>query len=754
MSSRIVKSFLRRWPGIVSALACLLATCTAPVFAADDAIPASPQARPRVALVLSGGGARGIAHIGVLRVLRELHVPVDMVVGTSMGAVIGGAYAAGRSVEELESITRDTAWESVLSDRPLRDTLHFRRREEDLLLPSRVELAVTKQDRVSLPRSVAGNAALEEAIARLLPSGMRDRHADQLALPFRSVASDLVTGELVELSDTSLFLAMRASLAVPGVFAPARIDRRLVADGGLVRNLPVDIARALGADVIIAVNVGTPLAPERELGSAIGVARQMLQILTEQNVQRSLKELRPEDILIAPDLQGVGFLDFSAHEQALHAGEAAAQALAEQLQRLAVPAAQYAALDNRRLALAGTAEASTTALPLAKVEVEGSQHINPAILVAQTGLEAGQRVTPGQVRQAAAKLYGRGDLESVDTEIRDTDAGRHVTIRPSEASWSRNRLRLGLELASDFNDDTSFTLSMLHVASSLNSLGAELRTLGRVGTTRLFDTEFWQPLAPGAAWYVAPGFSYVSSGVNVYSQGNRVARVGLRYLDTSFAFGRELGNWGDVRVGVTRRFGRADMLLPAAPEEGTQRGYETVRFMELRADTLDSLAFPTRGYLLQARGELAPASDDNKPSFANSGVIGMKAISHNAWAGHVYGEWSHAAQGVAPQSLGGFLRLSGTPQASLNGRTNILGRLVLAHKVGTIPATLGSAVRLGFSVEAGGAFSNGENIGFRNMKKAGSVFLSADTRFGPVYLGLGGTYRTGEGAYLFLGPVW
>lgn len=713
-----------------------------------------PQARPRVALVLSGGGARGIAHIGVLRVLRELHVPVDMVVGTSMGAVIGGAYAAGRSVEELESITHDTAWESVLSDRPLRDTLHFRRREEDLLLPSRVELAVTKQDRVSLPRSVAGNAALEEALAQLLPPGMRDRHADQLALPFRSVASDLVTGELVELSDTSLFLAMRASLAVPGVFAPVRIDRRLVADGGLVRNLPVDIARALGADVIIAVNVGTPLAPERELGSAIGVARQMLQILTEQNVQRSLKELGKDDILIAPDLRGVGFLDFSAHDQALRAGEAAANMLAERLKRLAVPAAQYAALDNRRLALAGTAEAANAPLPLAKVEVEGSQHINPAILVAQTGLKEGQAVTPDQVRRAAAKLYGRGDLESVDTEIRDIDGARHVAIRPTEASWSRNRLRLGLELASDFNDNNSFTLSMLHVASSLNSYGAELRTVARVGTTRLLDTEFWQPLAPGAAWYVAPGFSYVSGSVNVYSEGNRVARVGLRYLDSSFAFGRELGNWGDVRLGVIRRFGRADLLLPASPEEGTQHGYETVRFVELRTDTLDSLAFPTRGYLLQARGELAPASGEDKPSFANSSVIGMKAISHNAWAGHVYGEWSHAAQGLAPQSLGGFLRLSGTPQASLNGRTNVLGRLVLAHKVGTIPATLGNAVRLGFSAEAGGAFSNGEAISFRNMKKAGSVFLSADTKFGPVYLGLGGTYRTGAGAYLFLGPVW
>lgn len=749
-----MKQLVRSWPIIVGALVSFFVSSAASAIGNDTHELSLSRERPRIALVLSGGGARGLAHIGVLRVLRELQVPVDMVVGTSMGAVIGGAFAAGRSVEELESITRDTAWETVLSDRPVRDTLHFRRREEDRLLPSRVEFAVTKQDRVSLPRSVAGNAALEEALARLLPPGMRDRRVDRLGLPFRSVGSDLVTGEMVELSDTSLFLAARASLAVPGVFAPVRINQRLIADGGLVRNLPVDIARALGADLIIAVNVGTPLAAERELGSAIGVARQMLQILTEQNVQRSLKELRAEDILITPDLQGVGFLDFSAHEQALRAGEAAARRVADQLARLRLPAEQYAALDGHRLALAGAAEVANIALPLEKLEVKGSRRINPAILAAQTGVKEGDLVKPDEVRRAAAKLYGRGDLESVDTEIRDVDGGRHVTIQANEASWSRNRLRLGLELASDFNDDNSFSLGIMHVASSLNNYGAELRTLARVGTTRLFSTELWQPLKPGSAWYLAPGLRYTAHNVNVYSHHKRVARVGLRYLDTSLAFGRELENWGDLRFGVTRRLGRATLVLPARLDESSYRGYETVRFVQLRTDTLDSLAFPTRGRLFQAHLELSPSSTAGAPSFANSVVAGLAAISRGAWAGHLYGEWSHADQGTASQSLGGFLRLSGAPQDSLNGRTNLLARLVLARQVGVIPATLGSTVRLGFSIETGGAFAGRDQVGIRGMKKAGSVFLSADTRFGPAYLGIGATYGLGNGVYMFLGPVW
>ena len=144
------------------------------------------QQRPKIALVLSGGGARGFAHIGVLRVLREMRVPVDIVVGTSMGAVIGGAYAAGRSAEELEQIVRTTSWDSVLADRPARDALDFRRREEDVLLPSRLEFAITKSG-ISLPPSAAGNAALEQALSRLLPYGTRNLAVNKLPLPFRSV---------------------------------------------------------------------------------------------------------------------------------------------------------------------------------------------------------------------------------------------------------------------------------------------------------------------------------------------------------------------------------------------------------------------------------------------------------------------------------------------------------------------------------------------------------------------------------------
>jgi NTE family protein len=469
-----------------SLLRVLLSCCALILFslrpaAAQTGASASDNAfdnptRPKIALVLSGGGARGFAHIGVLKVLREMRIPIDLVVGTSMGAVVGGAYAAGRSVDELEQIVRTTAWDEVLADRPARDELDYRRREEDILLPSRIEFGVTRSG-VSLPPAAASNAGLERALARLLPAEMYDRPVNRLPLPFASAASDLVTGEVVELRDTSLFLAMRASLSLPGVFTPVRIKQHLVVDGGLVRNLPVDMARDMGADIVIAVNVGTPLAPEKDLGSAISVANQMLQILTEQNVQRSLKELGPSDILISPDLTGVNFLDFKSFTRTMQAGEKAARLIAPQLEALRLPVKEYAVLESNRMR---SKFAPPEALPIGLVQVKGSEEINPASLIEQTGMVAGRVMTQTEIRQAATRLYGRGDLAYVETEVEEVDGKNQVTIRPVESTWGRNRLRVGVELASDLSENNQFNFGLLDVASSMNSWGAELRTILRV----------------------------------------------------------------------------------------------------------------------------------------------------------------------------------------------------------------------------------------------------------------------------------
>ncbi|MES2048403.1 MAG: patatin-like phospholipase family protein, partial [Pseudomonadota bacterium] len=705
--------------------------------------------RPKIALVLSGGGARGFAHIGVLRVLKELRIPVDIVVGTSMGAVLGGAYAAGRNVEELAQIVSTTSWDSVLADRPARDVLDFRRREEDLLLPSRIEFAVTKSG-AALPPAAAGNAALEQALTRLLPNGMRDDAVNTLPLPFRSVASDLVTGELVELSDTPLFLTLRASLAVPGVFAPVRVNHRLVVDGGLVRNLPIDMAHKMGADIVIAVNVGTPLAEENELGSAISVAQQMLQILTEQNVQRSLKELRSQDILIAPNLNGISFLDFNEYHRAIEAGAFATHLLTAQLSKLGLSEIAYAELESKRIA---TTPAPGKALPLAKIEVQGTTYINPAILIAQSGLKIGDTVTEENIRQANSKLYGRGDLDHVDAEIEDRDGQRSVVINANEANWGRNRLRVGLELVSNFNDSNQFSLGAMHVASSLNNWGGELRTVAKVGSQGQLGTQLFQPLGPGSDWYLAPSVQYGASSLDIYSEGRRQQRVGFKTTSATFSAGKQLANWGDLRIGVDRRLTKVNAEIPENPEQAA-RVYFNTQFINFRVDTLDSLAFPTRGQLLDIESIHLRTKEAGQPSLVTFSMRGMSAFQAGNWAGHIYGEWAKSQRGDAPLQLGGFLRLSGTPVDSLSNNTIALGRIVVARRIGSMPSTFGGSIRTGFSAELGAGFGADESVKFSKIKQSASAFVALDTRFGPLYFGAGATRGNGSSLYLFLGPIW
>jgi NTE family protein len=738
-----------RWlAGACGAMALLFLTF--PAIAQPSAAPEpSPTVRPRIALVLSGGGARGFAHVGVLRALKDMRVPIDMVAGVSMGAVVGGAYAAGRSVEEMEQFVRTTAWSDIVADRPPRDNLAYRRRVDDLLLPSRIEFGLDGSG-VSLPLSAAGNASLEAALTQLLPIGTGELPVNRLALPFRSVASDLLTGEPVELNDTPLFMSIRASLAVPGVFAPVRLNDRLVADGGLVRNLPVDVAKAMGADVVIAVNVGTPLSGESELVSALGVARQMMLILTEQNVRRSLKELGPRDVLIAPELAGFSFLDFSRGERAMEAGEQAARKMAPRLEALAVSAETYAAFEGARTQAAAVRD---VALPLASVEVRPTAHAGAEALAALTGLRAGDAVTLSQIHQGASRLLGRGEFERVEVEARDVGGRREVTLKPIEADWARSRLRLGLEVVSDFADDNRFTVSALHTLSWLNSWGAELRTLARIGSQRLLATQLLQPLAPGSSWYVAPSIQYSASSIDVYAQGRRSLRVGYSVTAATLAIGRELSNWGDVQLGAERRVGRSRALVPEGGSDSESRFSETASYVQLQMDTLDSLALPSRGMLLQSRLERSRAAAGAASRSASS-IVGLKAFRVSDWDGHVYGEWARARSGLAPLSLGGFLRLSGTPRESLGGRAVVLGRLVMARRIGDMPAGLGGAVRIGYSLEFGTGWDPDGSLRFGDLKQAASGFASVDTRFGPLFLALGATRGVGGTLYLFLGPFW
>jgi len=741
------------WRAFVALVAAALLLPPSAAISSQGADAQSGNTRPKIGLVLSGGGARGLAHIGVLRVLEALHVPVDIVVGTSFGAIVGGAYAGGADVADIERIVRATDWSRVLQDRVSREELSRRRREDDALVSSRLEFALDGLS-MQLPRGAFSSIEVERLLRLLTPSASLV-NVDRLPLSYRAVATDMLTGEMVVRSDLPLFTAMRASMSVPGAFAPIAVEGRVLGDGGLVSNLPVQVARDLGADVIIAVNLGTPLGGPEALATAPGLAQQMINILTEQNTQRSLRELTPRDTLITPDLAGVSFLGFDQIERTIAAGTAAARAVADRLAPWSVTATEYVAYRERRTEAAMALLARPPKATTVRVGTpEGA--VSPSWASVTPRIKPGDELTSVAINTATAEVARALDAERVDLHVTGEGPGRDVVLLPVVAPMGIARLRLGMDLETDFGITNRFTASGLYTLGGLNDRGDELRVLLRAGAVNEAQAELHQPFSRGAPQFVSVRLGYRNEQTLNYADNSlevdsliRVARS-----TAAVALGSQFFSHGQVRVGVQYRNLRLRFAIPQFAQPFSSRS--TSLFGEIHFDTLDSIGFPTRGNLLSigyegwTNVELGPGKlvDGSSSRFDL-----LHASSRGAWAGHAYVAGQIRKDGLTfPMILGGFLRLSGTPSDAVVGDRLIFGRAVLARQIGALPAAIGGKVRMGGSLEV--ARANDADFALsRRPLYAGSLFTQVDTRFGPIYFAVGHTHGVGTAAYLFLGSV-
>ncbi|MGH8721633.1 MAG: patatin-like phospholipase family protein, partial [Burkholderiales bacterium] len=317
---------------------CLLAALhSGETAAADEGVDAP---RPRIGLVLSGGGARGLAHVGVLKALEELRIPVDAIAGTSMGAVVGGLYASGMTASEIDELMRGLDWSAAFRDRPARNTLNFRRKQDDREFLVRFPLGISGGD-FRVPRGLIQGQRLTQLLRlETLPVAAVEDF-DELPTPFRAVAADLETGARIVLASGDLTSAMRASMSAPGVFAPVEIDGRLLVDGGIVENLPVDVAKSMGVDIVIAVDVGFQPVGRKELTSALAVSNQAITIMMLRETGRQRSLLTGNDLLIAPAMPDLQSTDFAAAERTIGLGLAATRASAERLAQLSLDDAQW-----------------------------------------------------------------------------------------------------------------------------------------------------------------------------------------------------------------------------------------------------------------------------------------------------------------------------------------------------------------------------------------------------------------------------
>ena len=734
---------MKRTHVALAALAAGLALCTVAAVAQT----AGGKASPRIGLALSGGGARGLAHVGVLKVLEELRVPVHCITGTSMGAIVGGAYAAGATAPGLDEFVRKADWDEVFRDSPPRAEISTRRKIDEYKTLFAPEYGVGRRG-LFLPKGVIAGVSIHGFFRQLTQQAVEIGDFDKLPIPFRAVAADIETGEAVVLSRGSLSQAMRASMSVPGAIAPVEIDGRLLVDGGIANNLPIDEARKLCGDVIIAVNISTPALKREEISSAFTVGTQLISFLGKANVERQLASLGARDVLIAPDLGDISAGSFERSSDAMAVGENAARALAESLRRYSLPPEQYEALRRRQVA---------ERKPLGAVDeirFEGLQRTNPEVLRSLMQSRPGEPLTEEVVGADLRRIYGRGDFESVDYHIREESGRRVMVIQPREKEWGPDYVRFGLGLATDFQGENFFNLLAQYRRTWLNRQGGEWLTELQIGQSTFLATEFIQPVEQRGRWFVAP-YARVGQELRpVFSGDNRVGEYQTKETRLGLDGGTYLGTWGEARLGLVWRQVDAQTetgpaILPDLDE--TTAGLRALLFV----DQLDNAWFARRGYRLTAA---AYAAEENLGSDRSYQRLEGELTAVQSWSAHTVNfkisggtDFQSDMPAYENFTLGGPLRLSGYRIDQFAGRRFGFSRLMYYNRAIPLPDILGSGVFVGGSIEAGKMQGRADGLPSAGTIWSGSVFLAASTFAGPAYFGFGFGEAGNYSFYLLLG---
>ena len=729
----------------------LLCVAAAQVAGAQDTADSeevgASSTRPRVGLVLGGGGARGAAHIGVLKELERLQIRIDVIVGTSMGAIVGGLYASGMHASDLESLVGSLDWAAALSDEPDREDLSFRRKQDDQQAPIDFELGIRGTELV-LPKGAIQGHKLDLLLRDLMLGSSHIRDFDQLPIPFRAIASDIERGEIWVMDHGDLAQSIRASMSVPGVFAPVRIDGRLLVDGGLVGNLAVDVMQEMGVDVIIAVDVEFPLYGPDELDSALTISEQMLTILIRKETLRQIERLDGQDILIRPDLGTFGSTNFGEILDTIGPGQAAAREQAGRLSDLSVDDAEW---DQY---LAARTRPTVPASHLAFVRVVHDGVLASEVLASKLSVEAGDPIDHALLAHNADRLYGLGLYEKVSYELVEENGSTGVEYRARTKSWGPNFLQFGVSLEDDFEGSTSVNLAARMTRAGINRLGAEWRNDLRVGTDPKLFSEFYQPLSFDSRWFIAPHVVLEQSNINAFAADTTIARLRLSEAEAGIDMGRELGRVGEFRVGVFRGLGEARVKVgdPSLPNIDFNSGGA---FARLRFDSVDNIRFPKRGL----RSDLTWTM--SRPGFgADFHFDTIEGEATQTWSrgknslqlGLSYAttlESDGAVQDFFP--MGGFLRLSGLERGEIAGPHAALAKLVYYRRIGDTSGLLDTPIYLGMSAEAGNVWRTRSEMSFDSMIVNGSIFAGFDTFLGPVYLAAGFAEQGQSNFYLFIG---
>lgn len=717
------------------------------VLADPGVNPATTQKykRPKIGLVLSGGGARGAAHVGVLKVLEELRIPVDIVTGTSMGAITGGLYAYGYSPETLEKKLVTIDWTDVFQDKPPRAQRSIRRKQDDYNYLIKFEAGL-KNGTFKIPTGLIQGQKLDLLLRSLLQDA--PDNFDDLPIPFRAVAEDIETGKEVDIGHGDMVTAIRASMSIPGIFAPVVYQNHLLVDGGFANNLPVRLARKMGADILIVVDVGSGAIKRDKLDSPFSILNQNMGFMIKRNTRDQLDALGDRDILIRPDMGAYTSDDFWHVAEMIKRGVAAAKLQTSRLAKLSLTENAY----QNYLARLRFRHSGDRVID--KIVIDNDSKLSRKVIRSYITAKIGEKIDIGIMERDIQKLYGLDIFERVSYDIKRQDNETVLIVHVRKKSWGPNYIRFGLNLESNFEGSSIFNLASSITSTPLNGLGGEWRTELQIGSDQYIATEFYQPLERTQSYFARARATYSELHYARYQDGEQLSDYKNSSATATLAVGRDFANYVELQVGLIKGKGDTHLLIGSrpAPEQDYHIG---ARFFSFSQDMLDSIDFPKQGGLSNIRwvnNRRSLGADTDQDS------LSVNALWARTWNKNTFIFWTGLAGVVnsdtpAPDAfaLGGFLNLSGYRKQELTGRYAGIARIIYLNQIGGSESFFNVPFYVGASLETGNTWNNKDDISTASLIDAGSLIVAFDTPVGPLYLAKG--FATGGKSqyYFFLG---
>ena len=711
--------------------------------------------RPKIALVLSGGGARGGAHVGVLKVLEEKKIPIDFIVGTSMGALVGGLYASGKTPKEIDTLLTTTNWQEYIRTDFNRADTPMRKKEIEYRYQGRLGLGINAQNEIVVPTGVLRRQPMLFKFLNETQDAEHIKDFDNFGIPFRAIATNIKNGDRVVLKSGSLAKAIYASASIPGGFQPINIDGIDLVDGGVSDNIPIDVARKMGADIIIAVDVSENFDDELDVNSYFVVMGQLVNILMRKNANKSISTLSKRDILLTPDLDGFSGLDADKYVQIIQRGvEVAENSYETKLKPLSLSDEEYEKYKKKHRGLR-----VRSSPVIDEIVIDNPTYLSNESILKRLHIHVGEKLDEKQLRADLLHMYNMMIFDSIDYEVKKVD-GKNILLITTKPSWDNHgEIRFSLGIEDDFKGHSAYSIKLGYTMFGINSYGGEWKNDFEIGRNKLAKTEFFQPLDPMQRYYLKPSVTYAERldyfPIKVYIpslSGNR--ELELQRYGATMAAGMHITTNYEFEAGISAYYDNIKIDSFSVNNNYDARPL----YISFKSDSLDNLNFPNKGVkssIIWTKEFEELGSDYDYEQIYLDFEKPFSFDSHNVTLYLKYGNTyeSDAMAMAGTFTLGGLFNLSGYAPYILNNENMFLGVLKYRYQIkdGGFFGSLNAPLYAGFSVEIGDAWGKDYSVTYDKAKKSATVYVAADTFLGPFYLAYGATADGEQSAYLYLG---